>query len=234
MSEVNEERYLYTVYPKKPIRNLTENIPILRVSKSLYLTKEEVLKCFECGSVYRRFSNDGIVEKFNKYEIDRVHRAHYISREDWVKMTNEEEQGGESPAETLTVNGAASVEEPQEIKEEKIEEVAVTVEEEPVTVSNCINQDQPLVIEAPEPTAENIVDINTISIKNDPIEIEITTEDISTEEEVPVEEVVEDEEQVEDEITEEETVEFENVEEANTQNRPAVSLNYNGKKKKHH
>lgn len=235
MSDNNEERYLYTVYPKKPIKNLNEAVPLLRVSRSLFLTKEEVAKCFECGSVYRRFSNEGITEKFNKYEIDRVHRAKYISKEDWAKMQKDAVE--EQP--DLTVNGATpdpipvelvveknEEQEPVVVEEPKVEEPvveAVVVEEQtsepapaeevPVVTSSIQSADETL------PTESE----TTVSAPEDPVVVDTTgeiVEDSITEDTVVEEVEVDDEEE-------------EEVDEQPTNNSGAPVINYN-KKKKHH
>ena len=245
MSEEIQERYLYTVYPKKPIKNLNENLPLVRVPRSLYLTKEEVAKCFECGSVYRRFSNEGIIEKFHKYEIDRVHRDKYISVADWKKI---QEAGGK--VENLKVNGIESqptngdpsiiVSEnaDEDLNEEKVGE---PIKEEMVeTTSGYLSTE--------EDSVPNIEDTVTITNNDTIVEVEYNdlvkqpSEEIS--EEIndtteKVEDIIESEEDTDIEAEDSEELEDdseENAEEVsnidNTTTNKTV-VNY-GKKKKHH
>lgn len=232
----SEERYLYTIYPKKPIKNLNESLPLIRVSRSLFLNKEEVLKCFECGSVYRRFSNDGIVEKFNKYEIDRVHRPNYISREDWAKIQKNTE------TDTLVVNGVAAAEEPQpekqeekveEVKEEIInEEVAPVEEDTQENDSNEVIEENIEYVEAPEPT-DVLTTGNIEFVEEDPQPLPESVTEAFTEEVVEApydeeeDEIIEDTEVVDEEETTEEVS-------GEIQARPVVNVNYNKKKKHHH
>ena len=215
----DEERYLYTVFPKKPIKNLNENTPLVRCSKSLFLTKEEVLKCFECGSVYRRFSNEGINEKFNKYEIDRVHRKNYISREDWKKLQDN------IPTDTVAVNGVEEKEEvvtAPEVEEAPVEEVK---EEEVVTSGYVAPADEePVSLDNVETTTN--VPEDAPYVVAEPVVPEIQDEGTSTQEVATTDEIIED---TVVEGADPEAVEAES--EANTN----IVVNMNGgKKKKHH
>ena len=47
MSEELEQRYLYTVYPKKPIRNINETLPLLRVPSLYILLKKKYLNALK-------------------------------------------------------------------------------------------------------------------------------------------------------------------------------------------
>lgn len=183
MSNVNEdqERYLYTVFPKKPIRNLNENVPVLRVSKSLLLTKDEARKCLESASLYRWFANEKTTEKITVYDLDRVHRAVHISKEDWKKMN-------EADVNTLAVNGvnlieenttnekeniSVEIEEP-EVKEAVVEEVVddVVKEEEEVkeTETAFDNDVEEVVEEAVETESEDKeVEETPVLIPNTPV-----------------------------------------------------------------
>ena len=227
MSEELEQRYLYTVYPKKPIRNINETLPLLRVPKSLYLIKEEVSKCFENGaSIYRRFSNEGIVEKFNKYEIDRVHRDKYISREDWEEIRK---TTGKDPLEVID-NPAEPVAEP-----EPVEVIDTTIQPEPIfdPVAAEAAQNEEVVTsgyveevkEEVEPIPESTT---TVYPENtDPVTLEELVEDSNenTQEEA---EINESEEDTDVEEVDSESLETENITTSN------VVVNYGGKKKKHH
>jgi hypothetical protein len=78
---MEEVRYLYSVNPKKVIKDLP-TLPI-RSPKSLSLTKEEVKICLKCGSVYRRFANEKRNERVTISNIDRLHNAKFMTEEEY-------------------------------------------------------------------------------------------------------------------------------------------------------
>lgn len=244
MSEELEQRFLYTVNPKRVIRNLNENIPMLRVSKSLYLTKEEVLKCLESGSVYRRFSNCNLMEKITKYDLDRVHRDKYISKEDWKKIQEKVDK-----VENLNVNGNESKEKIGEPIKEELEEAStddvidVSIEEAPIK-NNVIDCTIPEKDNVPREivTSGYIEEVNDESIElpetttNAPEESIEYSELVASEEENEEISIDTQEDTEIDESEEEENVEEENIEpvEQEVKTEGKVIVNYNtGKKKKH-
>ena len=217
MSEQIEERYLYTVNPKKPIKSLNPSIPTIRTSKSLLLTKEEVLKCFECGPVYRRFSNIGLVERISKADVDRVHRTNYISKEDWKKIQKttevvENKVNGVEEADVKPIEIEVATKE-ETIPEEEVKEEVKTVEEN-IIENNIIEE---------ETKEEESVDL--------PADIQETEEIDVLEEDAAVEDTdVEESENDSDESIVEEEEEPTKISEP----KQTVTINYNGKKKKHH
>ena len=54
----NQETFLYTVKPRKTIIGLSGSVKVLRTSKSVYLTKEDVYLCLKSATVYRRFAKN--------------------------------------------------------------------------------------------------------------------------------------------------------------------------------
>ena len=245
MSEVLDERYLYTVNPKRVIRNLNENIPMLRASKSLFLTKEEVLKCLEYGSVYRRFSYINHLERVTKYDVDRVHRAKFISKLDWEKLEEKSKN-----IENLTINGTESnngdpsvvVSEPEKIEEtpvveEKTEEIVAPVVEEakeelPVETSGYVEVIEENGVPVDNTTPESVTTTNN----EEPVEVEYSEIQPSEEIKEEINESIPEEEEI-DESEEEDDVEEENIEavEETSKSTSSVVVNYNGnnKKKKH-
>lgn len=136
----NETKFLYTINPHKPIKNLNDELKLIRIPKSYYLTKEEVLKCLQCGVVYRRFSNENRLEKVNIYNIDRLHNEKYIPEGEVVVEKKEETvvpvEEVNKIEETVAPVEEVIVEEPK--TEEVVEEVVVNDEviiEEEVTES---------------------------------------------------------------------------------------------------
>lgn len=250
MSEVSESRYLYIVYPKKPIKNLNENLPLIRVSKSLYLTKEEVLKCLDCGSVYRRFSNEGIQEKVNKYDVDRVHNDKFISKEDWKKIS-----GASKDINNYVVNGVTqeqTIEEPkEEIKEEKVEhevkeEVQPQVEEVVEEPAKAEEENITLVEDTTEDTStiDQVEEVdNNDAVINETSDVEEIKEEVVTsgyiapadEEPISLDSVTttnvpEDAPYM---VVEEGTTIIDEDENSSNKDNNNVVVNY-GKKKKHH
>ena len=71
----------------------------------MFLTKEDVKICLQKATVYRRFANEGINERVNVGNIDRLHRENYVSEKDWEAVQAKEMSEGhgkvEVPAEDL-------------------------------------------------------------------------------------------------------------------------------------
>ena len=72
------------VNPKRPIRTLPE-FGLLRVNKTLMLTKDQVLKVLDRATVYRRFNYDKL-ERVSLYNIDRLHRETYMTEKEYEAM----------------------------------------------------------------------------------------------------------------------------------------------------
>ena len=136
---MNKKRYLYSVYPKRPIKNIIENIPIIKTPKSLQLSKDEVEKCLKFGSIYRRFANEGRNEKVNTLNIDRLHNDKFMTEEEYAKfldsqidsnagtVINNINQSDENLS--VEVKEETSVVEDEKNVETSVEEVSNTVEE---------------------------------------------------------------------------------------------------------
>lgn len=122
----NKIRFLYSVYPKKPIKGLLPNGRSVNGPKSLQLTKEEAISCMKFGTVYRRYA-DNRNERVTTINIDRLHNDTFITEEEWKKKENVKEtvQQVEEVKETV-----AEKEKPVEpVKEVKSEPVVESVEE---------------------------------------------------------------------------------------------------------
>lgn len=65
-------RYLYEIRPIGPIKDLIPNTTILKPC-SMHLTKEEVLKCMERASVWRKYPTQPMV-KVTKENVDVLHQ----------------------------------------------------------------------------------------------------------------------------------------------------------------
>lgn len=120
-----EQTYLYSVRPRKPIKDL-EGVPFIRTPKSLQLTKDDVLKCLDKGSVYRYFANENKLEKVTVNNVDRLHNAKFMDEAEYEKFL-----AGELGKDSGTVvNNKAVVEEKKE--EVKVEPAVEEVKPEPV------------------------------------------------------------------------------------------------------
>ena len=79
------ERYLYSVHPRKSIKNLSD-IAVIRVPKSLSLTLEDVLTCLKSAVVYRRFANENRIERVTILNAERLHYAKFMTEEEYEKF----------------------------------------------------------------------------------------------------------------------------------------------------
>ena len=169
-----EVRFLYSVYPKKPIKNLMPNGRPINSPKTLSLTKEEVLLCMKSGTVYRRFGEDNRNERVTTVNLDRLHNLKFITEEEWKKTKDVQEvvakvkEAAEEVANTtkfefedknpsnLPLN-APTVDEETAIKldsESKVEET--TVEEEVSEEETTEDNSEEKVVE--EETTEDVVE----------------------------------------------------------------------------
>lgn len=136
----SNNRYLYSVNPRKVIKDLPATRPI-RAPRSLYLTKEQVLICMKSGSVYRRFANVGKIERVTLGNLDRLHQGVYMTEEEYNKRIKEKEQKApeQEPVVTEpTVEKSPVVEQEEEIAVE-VAPVEEVVQEEPVVTENIID-----------------------------------------------------------------------------------------------
>lgn len=98
MQNDKELAFLYTVNPRKVITGLS-GVNAIRTAKSLFLTKEDVKICLQKATVYRRFANEGINERVNVGNIDRLHRENYVSEKDWDSVHAKEMSEGHGKVE---------------------------------------------------------------------------------------------------------------------------------------
>ena len=101
MQNDKELAFLYTVNPRKVITGLS-GVNAIRTAKSLFLTKEDVKICLQKATVYRRFANEGINERVNVGNIDRLHRENYVSEKEWDSVHAKEMSEGHGKVEVPT------------------------------------------------------------------------------------------------------------------------------------
>lgn len=154
----NNEKFLYAVHPKKVIVGVG-NVNCIRVPKSLELTKEEVLTCLKRATVYRRFAAGGRNERVTTMNLDRLHRADYISENDWEAFLTKEASDGHAEVESTPVD-APILEEKQE------EEIKPVENNEPVASVDESNNQEAI---EPEIATEDVVEVEE-DIKEDSID----------------------------------------------------------------
>ena len=133
---VLENTFLYSVYPKRVIKELPTTTPI-RTPKSLYLTKDQVKICLKYGSVYRRFANEKRNEKVTILNVDRLHNATFMTEEEYDKFKDSlvsDKRG------SVIVTG----EETKMVEEEhnKIKNSSISDKKEPVINKEVVNNEQ--------------------------------------------------------------------------------------------
>lgn len=131
------ERYLYSVHPRKPIKNLS-NVSVIRVPKSLSLTLEDVLICLKSAIVYRRFANENKIERVTILNAERLHNAKFMTEEEYEKFliakAGDTKNVTAAPATNATEESRV---EHSEKEEKDVEpEVAVSTEEKETDVEN--------------------------------------------------------------------------------------------------
>lgn len=150
MQNDKELAFLYTVNPRKVITGLS-GVNAIRTAKSLFLTKEDVKICLQKATVYRRFANEGINERVNVGNIDRLHRENYVSEKDWDAVQAKEMSEGhgkvevpeEDPDTVINENLEPVIEVPVESPDlRKNDEVAASVVSNVETAQNEDNENK--------------------------------------------------------------------------------------------
>lgn len=150
------ERFLYSVYPKQPIKNVINGIPLLRVSKTLNLTKEEVKGCLKCGTVQRRFANENKVERVTLSNLDRLHNAKFIAEEKYAdfKLSQIADNRGtviggtvNAPVETTETEVKEEVEETSTVTETPVETTETEAKEEVEKTSEAATEEPEVKVE---------------------------------------------------------------------------------------
>ena len=166
----NEMRFLYSVYPKKPIRNLLSNGRPINSPKTLSLTKEEVLYCMKSGTVYRRFGSIDRNERVTTINLDRLHQKEFVTEEEWKKNNAVVEEPKKEVVEEKPI-----VVEPTPVVQSEPEVVESTSEEE-IKSEEEVNEN--LDLPAEEVTVEDETDSRGTVVNT---EAEVTTEEESEE-----------------------------------------------------
>lgn len=178
-----ETRYLYTINPKRPIKDIPD-LGVIRCPKSYLLSKEEVKLCLKSASVYRRFANESKNVWVTLANLDRLHNEKFMEEDEYNKLCYEKEFGNKG----VVIKNAPKVEEPVKA-------------EEPVVAPEVV---QPTVDEVADGTSKEESVVETIADETTVEGVEENPEDT---------EVIADEEVVDEESTEDEEVEEINDEE---------------------
>ena len=176
-----EERYTYTVVPRRPIRGLVKG-KVLTRPVVLTLTKDEVVLCLKYGSVYRKFYPTSKSERVTLSSVDRLHRSEYMSEAQYNKMinVNVEFETEAAPDEDIDKGALSETNDNEETPNETVEEnndEEESYDEGVVGVINHVDGSTELVMENGFETAV----INPDNTANEDSEI------IETEEPVEVE-----------------------------------------------
>lgn len=86
------ERYLYSVHPKRVIKNLSDTIPVIRTNKTLSLTLDEVRICLKSATVYRRFANENRIERVTISNVERFHNARFMTEKEYEDFKAQKEE----------------------------------------------------------------------------------------------------------------------------------------------
>lgn len=211
---MSEKAFLYGVNPRRPIKNLNDEVPIIRTNTSLFLTKEEVQKCLPFASVWRRF-NTSTLERVTADNIDRLHNEKFYTEEEW--KIAEKEKLGENRGKVEDKKPEPVVE---EVKEEVTDTVAATEEQSAGETESVVDSTPEETIEqAPSEAEESEPAVDTKN--NDSTEESIEVSDIPQNEEAAAEES--DANDSSDDDSENSADESSNID----------VNSYNGKKKKH-
>ena len=158
-----DNTFLYEVRPFRVITGL-EGVNFIRSPKSLFLTKDDVIKCLEKGAVYRRFANEGRVERVDIGSVDRFHNEKYMTEEEFEEF---KKNGGLVETAKVEVTEPVKEEAPAVVEPEPVKEEVPVVEAEPEKV------EEPVVEETPAEEVETVEEV---------------AEEAATEEEAPAEE----------------------------------------------
>lgn len=176
-----ERVFLYSVCPKKVIKELPTTIPI-RSPKSLYLTKEQVKICLKYGSVYRRFANEQRNERVTIMNIDRLHNEKFMTEEQYKEYEQSLKDGQ---------RGSVIVDEPKvenptpEVKKDKVEvkveeKVEIVVTEDPVVEEEKVEDDGIIRPTEESETPESITAEEVVDKVEDPTPVETSEEVVET------------------------------------------------------
>lgn len=207
---MEEKRFTYVVNPRRPIKGILD-MPPIKCSMTLKLTKEEALLAMKSGPVYRKFANEGIQERVTATNIDRLHAEKF--------MTEREFSGSNIPVVNSNVKDIKA--------EENANETPVNI---PVPEIKEVKPVETVEIEPdPEPVVEQVQSIQTQSVEEESDET-VDTDDVSTSEEIS--------EELSDPAVEDDSDDQEDLEDYNNQhqaNDSSITVDFNGnrKKKKH-
>lgn len=145
---MEETRFLYSVYPQRPIKGILPNNRPINGPRSLSLTKEEVLTCLKFGTVYRRFANEGKNERVTMSNIDRLHNERFIMEKDYVVDSLGKDSG-------TVVNTAPVVKTPEKAEEKVIEETKVENTPESEATEEVTEDEKAEDVDSTESVVEN-------------------------------------------------------------------------------
>mgnify|MGYP007070223964 CR=1 FL=1 len=125
-----EQTYLYSVRPRKPIKDL-EGISFIRTPRTLQLTKDDVIKCLNnAASIYRYFANEGKQIRVTIDTVDRLHNEKFMEEDDYKAFLAGELGKNSGKVIEAVVEDTKTEEKIEESKEVIVEENPAKVTEE--------------------------------------------------------------------------------------------------------
>lgn len=219
MSKV-PETYLYSVINNRTVIKLDNGVEI-RSPRSLYLTKDDVLKCMKTAYVYRRFA-DGEQERVTTLNLDRVHNSTHYTEKEWKELLDAKAEEPEviTEATDTTVEEETPVVEEPVVEDEIIDAVTVEESEDPVEEVELTSTDEVGVCQE-DSEDDTVEEIDSSNVEEGEVDSETDVVEVNESEEDKVSAVNEDDNEM--------GVSTES--ESNTQ---ANTAKYNYKKKKNY
>ena len=115
---MEDKKFLYSVRPRRPIKNLNKEVAVIRTPKTLYLTADEVRECLKCGTVYRRFKADQNVQVAGR-DVDRLHREEFLTEKEYAKLIADQQGKSRGTTEEVIPTLDSKGEQSDEKKEQK-------------------------------------------------------------------------------------------------------------------
>lgn len=170
---MEEIRFTYVVNPRRPIRGI-QDLPAIKGSRTIKLTKEEVLTCMACGPVYRRFANESIQERVTAANLDRLHNEKFISEREFnggskIPVVKSSDKLEAEPTVEEKVDQKPAPEVTEEVKEEVVEETTVENNTENIEVKDEVESVETVeeTTEKEEVSSEEVVEADSSEEENE-------------------------------------------------------------------
>lgn len=170
------EKYLYTVNPRMPIRNVIPGQLITREA-NLSLDLDQVKACLKFGPVYRKFANANQVIQVTLENCERLHQRDYIQKIDakstFIPPKMEEIPKPVEVVETPVESATVEVEEPVVEESTPVEENVQPVDEVQVESTEEVEEAP---VEESVTVEENVQPVEVAETSESPAEVETPVE----------------------------------------------------------